>query len=115
MGVAGKTILVTGGAKRIGRAISLRLASEGAKVAIHYGSSVGAAHSVAEECGGAEVFQANLESVDEIIRMFGEVRERLGRLDGLVNNAARFTQLDPFDITERDWDFIHTVNLKAVF
>ena len=41
--------------------------------------------------------------------------ERFGRLDGLVNNAARFARLDPLDITEQDWDFIHAVNLKAVF
>jgi NAD(P)-dependent dehydrogenase (short-subunit alcohol dehydrogenase family) len=47
--------------------------------------------------------------------MFGEVERRLGRLDGLVNNAARFTRFDPFEITEQDWDFIHSVNLKAVF
>ena len=39
----------------------------------------------------------------------------MGRLDGLVNNAARFTRFDPLDITEQDWDFIHSVNLKAVF
>jgi 3-oxoacyl-[acyl-carrier protein] reductase/pteridine reductase len=47
--------------------------------------------------------------------MFDEVGERLGHLDGLVNNAARFTLKDPLDITEADWDFIHSVNLKAVF
>ena len=47
--------------------------------------------------------------------MFAEVEQRLGRLDGLVNNAARFTRFDPLDITEKDWDFIHSVNLKAVF
>jgi NAD(P)-dependent dehydrogenase (short-subunit alcohol dehydrogenase family) len=39
----------------------------------------------------------------------------MGRLDGLVNNAARFTRFDPLDISEKDWDFIHSVNLKAVF
>ena len=48
-------------------------------------------------------------------RMFAEVEQRLGRLDGLVNNAARFTRFDPLEITEKDWDFIHSVNLKAVF
>ena len=47
--------------------------------------------------------------------MFRDIRERVGRLDGLVNNAARFTRIDPFDITEQDWDFIHSVNLKATF
>src|SRR5262249_44002133 len=51
----------------------------------------------------------------EISRMFTDLGERLGRLDGLVNNAARFTRFDPLDITEKDWDFIHSVNLKAVF
>jgi 3-oxoacyl-[acyl-carrier protein] reductase/pteridine reductase len=47
--------------------------------------------------------------------MFGEIDARFGRLDGLVNNAARFTCFDPLDITEADWDFIHSVNLKATF
>ena len=111
----GKTILVTGAAKRIGRGIALRLAAEGARVAIHYSRSVDAAHRTAEECGGAELFRANLENVPEIQAMFADVQQRLGRLDGLVNNAARFTRFDPLAITEQDWDFIHSVNLKATF
>ena len=112
----GKVVLVTGAAKRIGRGIALKLAAEGARVAIHYGVSEGAARETAELCGnGATVFEANLESVAEIERLFGEVRERCGRLDGLVNNAARFTRLDPLEVTEKDWDYIHSVNLKAVF
>ncbi|HEY1337556.1 MAG TPA: SDR family oxidoreductase [Bryobacteraceae bacterium] len=113
--LAGKIVLVTGAAKRIGRGIALRLAQEGARVAIHYGRSEAEARRTAEECGGAELFQANLESVAEIARMFGEIESRLGRLDSLVNNAARFTRFDPLDITEKDWDFIHSVNLKAAF
>jgi len=44
---------------------------------------------------GAELFRANLESVTEIGRMFSDVEQRLGRLDGLVNNAARFTRFNP--------------------
>ena len=115
MSLAGKTILVTGAAKRIGRGIALRLAEEGARVAIHCHNSKAEARRTAEECGGAGLFNANLESVAEIERMFADVEQRLGRLDGLVNNAARFTRLDPLDITEQDWDFIHSVNLKAVF
>jgi 3-oxoacyl-[acyl-carrier protein] reductase/pteridine reductase len=111
----GKTILVTGAARRIGRGIALRLAAEGARVAIHYHRSETDARRTADECGGAALFRANLESVDEIARMFAEIAERLGRLDGLVNNAARFTRFDPLDITEKDWDFIHSVNLKSVF
>jgi NAD(P)-dependent dehydrogenase (short-subunit alcohol dehydrogenase family) len=113
--LAGKVVLVTGAAKRIGRGIALRLAGEGARVAIHYHRSEAEARRTAEECGGAELFRANLESVPEIARMFAEAGERLGRLDGLVNNAARFARFDPLEITERDWDFIHSVNLKALF
>lgn len=110
-----KVILVTGAAKRIGRDIALRLSREGAKVAIHYNTSRDEAARTAEECNAAGIFQANLEKVDEIRDMFDEVTAKLGRLDGLVNNAARFTMKDPLEITEEDWDFIHTVNLKAVF
>jgi NAD(P)-dependent dehydrogenase (short-subunit alcohol dehydrogenase family) len=110
-----KIILVTGAAKRIGHDIALRLAREGAKVAIHYNTSREEAERTAAECGAAGIFQANLEKVDDIRRMFDAVGEKLGRLDGLVNNAARFTMKDPLEITEADWDFIHSVNLKAVF
>jgi 3-oxoacyl-[acyl-carrier protein] reductase/pteridine reductase len=113
--LAGKVILVTGAARRIGRGIALALAGMGARVAIHYHTSESEARATALECGGAELFRANLESVQEIVRMFEEVEARLGRLDGLVNNAARFTGFDPLEIREADWDFIHNVNLKAVF
>ncbi|HFB98276.1 MAG TPA: SDR family oxidoreductase [Bryobacterales bacterium] len=111
----GKAVLVTGGARRIGRAICLRLAEEGARVLIHYHTSEEEARRTAAECGGAELFRADLESVAEIEAMFRQVRERAGGLFGLVNNAARFTKRHPFEITEVDWDFIHSVNLKAVF
>jgi NAD(P)-dependent dehydrogenase (short-subunit alcohol dehydrogenase family) len=110
-----KVILVTGAAKRIGRGIAQRLAREGARVAIHYSTSESEARQTAAECGGAPLFRANLESVAEIERMFVEIERTLGRLDGLVNNAARFTRLDPLQITEADWDFIHSVNLKGLF
>ena len=111
----GKTILVTGSARRIGRAIALRLHAEGARVLIHYSSSEEEARRTAAECGDAPLFRANLESVDEIRAMFGEVERRAGRLDGLVNNAARFTRIPALEVTESDWDFIHRVNLKATF
>jgi NAD(P)-dependent dehydrogenase (short-subunit alcohol dehydrogenase family) len=113
--LAGQVVLVTGAAKRIGRSIALRLASQGARVLIHYHSSADEAEQVAREAGGLELFQANLESVAAIEAMFGQIEDRVGRLDGLVNNAARFTRADPLEITEEQWDFIHSVNLKAVF
>jgi NAD(P)-dependent dehydrogenase (short-subunit alcohol dehydrogenase family) len=110
-----KTVLVTGAAKRIGRGIAIRLVQAGYRVGIHFNQSRKEAEQTAADCGGAELFQANLENVAEIERLFQEVGERMGRLDGLVNNAARFTRFDPLKITEKDWDFIHSVNLKATF
>ncbi len=114
-GIPGKVILVTGAAKRIGRGIALRLAKEGAKVAIHYGGSEAEARKTAEECGGAPIFRADFEKVSEIERLFDEVHAHFGRIDGLVNNAARFARFNALDITEADWDYIHSVNLKATF
>src|ERR1035437_10199887 len=111
--LTGRVVLVTGSAKRIGRGIALRLAREGTRVAIHYGTSEAEARQTAAECGGAPLFQANLESVDEIRTLFARVQETFGRLDGLVNNAARFTRIDPLEVTESDWDYVHSVNLKA--
>jgi len=108
---ASKTVLITGAAKRIGRGIALRLHQAGYRVAIHYGNSEKEARATAEECGSAPLFKANLESVEEIRLMFSEV----GPIYGLVNNAARFRRRDPLEVTEADWDFIHSVNLKATF
>src|SRR5262249_41607101 len=107
-----KTVLVTGAAKRIGRGIALGLHAAGYRVAIHYHHSEAEARATARECGQAELFRANLENVPDIERMFGELADRCGRLDALVNNAARFTRFDPLQVTEKDWDFIHNVNLK---
>jgi NAD(P)-dependent dehydrogenase (short-subunit alcohol dehydrogenase family) len=116
----GRVILVTGAAKRIGRGVALRLAKEGARVAIHYNGSEAEARATAAECGTstsnpAPIFRANLESVPEIASLFDQVEKHFGRIDGLVNNAARFTTIDPLELTEADWDFIHSVNLKATF
>ena len=111
----GRVVLVTGAAKRIGRGIALRLAREGARVAIHYSTSEAEARATAAECGNAPLFRADLEKVAEIERLFSEVQQHFGKLDGLVNNAARFTRKDPLEITEADWDSVHSVNLKATF
>ena len=110
-----RTVLVTGAAKRIGRVIAIRLHQAGYRVAIHYSSSEKEARATSEECGSAPLLRANLENVGEIRSMFQEAEERLGSLYGLVNNAARFRRVDPFTLTESDWDFIHSVNLRATF
>jgi NAD(P)-dependent dehydrogenase (short-subunit alcohol dehydrogenase family) len=108
-------VLVTGAAKRIGRAIAITLSERGFDVAIHYGNSKADAEETAKACGGAPVFQADLTRVEEIRRLFAQVKAEFGPLDCLVNNAARFTRFDPLEITEADWDFIHDMNLKGTF
>ena len=89
--LAGKVVLVTGAARRIGRGIALRLAAEGARVAIHYHRSEAEARRTAEECGGAELFRANLESVAEIARMFAQAGERLARLKDEIPNSHAYS------------------------
>ena len=108
-------VLVTGAGKRIGRAIALELFRQGFAVAIHYHCSRTEAEEVSRACVGAPLFQADFTQVEEIRRLFAEVEDRMGPLDCLVNNAARFTRFNPLDIGEADWDFIHDVNLKGTF
>jgi 3-oxoacyl-[acyl-carrier protein] reductase/pteridine reductase len=110
-----RVIVVTGAAKRIGRVIALRLAQEGARVVIHYNESEEEARKTAKECGNAPLYSANLAKIDEIQALFDRISRDQGRIDGLVNNAARFTRIDPLEMTEADWDFIHDINLKATF
>lgn len=110
-----RRVLVTGAAKRIGRQIAITLFQRGFDVAIHFQHSRADAEATSKECGEAPLFEADLSKVDEIRRLFADLKARFGPLDALVNNAARFTRFDPLEITEADWDFIHDVNLKATF
>jgi NAD(P)-dependent dehydrogenase (short-subunit alcohol dehydrogenase family) len=112
---AAPRVLITGAARRIGRIVAIELFRRNFQVAIHYNTSIKEAEDVSRECDGAPIFQADLAQVDEIRRLFAEVREKFGLLNCLVNNAARFTRINPLDITEADWDFINSVNLKATF
>jgi pteridine reductase len=115
----GRVVLVTGAAKRLGRAIALHLAEEGADVIVHYGSSrAEAAEAVAriEKLGcRAAALQADLTSVAEIERLFDDARNLFGRLDVLVNSAANFLQTKFATTTEQAWDASLDANLKAPF
>ena len=90
--VDGKTALVTGASRGIGRAIAIELAREGAKVAINYSSSDAKAKEVTEEItnlGGTAIFyKANIGSSKEARAMVEQVAKEFGRLDILVNNAG---------------------------
>jgi Dehydrogenases with different specificities (related to short-chain alcohol dehydrogenases) len=115
----GKVALVTGAGKRLGRAVALRLAEEGADVAVHYGTSAKEAAEVVgkiEEMGQrAAAICANLQSVDEIRRLILEVGNGLGRLDVLVNSAANFLPGSVISTTEEVWDASLDTNVKAPF
>jgi pteridine reductase len=97
--LAGKVALVTGGARRVGRAIASELAAAGAKVAIHYNTSKADATALVEELEAAgrtaQAFQADLGDGAECARLIDEVLAWDWRLDVLVNNAAVFKRL-PF-------------------
>src|SRR6201997_3289763 len=114
-----KVALVTGAGKRIGRAVALRLAEEGADVAVHYHQSAkDAAEVVAkiEQMGRRAVgLHANLGSVDEIRKLFLDAGNELGRMDLLVNSAANFLPGSVISTTEEIWDASLDTNVKAPF
>jgi pteridine reductase len=117
--LTGRVALVTGSAKRLGRAVALRLAEEGADVVIHHRSSAKEAQEVVaqiEKLGRrAAAIAADLGSVAEIKRLFAETEHRFGRLDILVNCAANFIHTEFESTTEQLWDSSLDTNLKAPF
>jgi pteridine reductase len=117
-GLQGKTVLVTGAARRVGAEIARVLHAEGASLALHYRSSAEAAKALVAELdgvrpGSALAFRADLLETGHLPRLVEEVVERYGRLDGLVNNASSFFPTPIGRIGERDWDDLIGTNLKA--
>lgn len=119
MQLKGRGVLVTGAAKRVGRAVALALAGRGANVVVHYHESQEAATRTIEEIKALGVrstaLRADLAKVSDIEALVKETAEFLGRLDVLVNNASVFWRTPLETITERDWDVHLDVNLKATF
>lgn len=119
MDLQGKVALVTGGAVRVGRAISLALAGRGAVVAVHYHTSAEPARTLAAEieaAGGSAVpFQADVSDARSVDALMDAVLARFGVLDVLVNNAAIFPRTPFATVTEEDWDRALDTNLKGPF
>src|ERR1700756_4312971 len=117
--LAGRVALVTGAGKRLGRAVALRLASEGADVAGHYGKSEAEARQVAgeiEKMGRrAAAFSAELTDVAAIQKLVQSAASRFARLDILVNCAANFLETKFGETNEATWDASMDTNLKAPF
>ncbi len=119
MKLSGKTALVTGGSQGIGEGIALRLAEEGADVAVNYRSHPEGAAAVVEKIQkmgrrGLSV-QADLSDTVAIRRMFEESIAFSGRLDILVNNAGIEKHAPFLEATEEDFDKVLAVNLRGVF
>jgi 3-oxoacyl-[acyl-carrier protein] reductase len=117
----GKVALVTGGARDIGRAISLKLAECGAAVAVNYYGSEDRARELVTEIesrgGRAVAIRADVSSDTEVARMMDEIRSSLGdRLDILVNNAGGLLARKKIDEMDGQfWDSVLSLNLKSVF
>lgn len=120
MSLNGKHALITGSSRGIGRGIALKLAEQGAKVAIHYYQNEAAASDTLAEVRkrGADGFvvQADVLRPDEITQMFGKVKAEFGKLDIFVSNArpeAAAFFYPPMDITLEQWDAAFDSQAKA--
>jgi len=115
----GRTALVTGGSRGIGRAICVQLAREGAWVAVNYAESAGAAAETLDlmraEGGQGGVFQADVASWDATSAMFDAVEAERGPVDLLVTNAGAASFQDDGDIPLELWRRILSVNLDGTF
>lgn len=117
-GLAGKAFIVTGGAQGIGRAICLRLAEEGARVAVADRNGEGAKAVAAEVAAkGVEAVAITLEvtSRDSWTAAFEEAREAFDHIDGLVNNAGLTRDKSLLKMSDAEWDEVVDVNLKGAW
>ena len=119
MTLAGKVALVTGGSRGIGRAVALKLAEQGADVAINYAGNTAAAEEVKaaiEKLGRkALLVQGSVADTDGVQAIVNQVVKELGRLDILVNNAGITRDGLLMRMKEADWDAVLETNLKGVF
>jgi NAD(P)-dependent dehydrogenase (short-subunit alcohol dehydrogenase family) len=115
----GSVVMVTGAARRVGKAIALEFARQGADLIIHHSSSDADAATTAEEARGlgaaALVVKGNQADPGDVAAIFEAVRERFGRLDVLVNSAAIFKRASLLDLPYAEWREVLDVNLSGPF
>ena len=114
-----QVVLVTGGSKGIGRAISRAFGRLGAQVVINFGHDEEAARQAEREVldagGKALACKADITLKEDVDRMFKEILDRFGRLDVLVNNAGVIRDTYMMLMSDKDWDQIIETNLKGPF
>jgi pteridine reductase len=119
MELRGKVALVTGGGRRVGRALAVALAGRGASVAVHYNESEAGATEVVdaiEKSGGrAQAFAGDLTDGAVAGELPSLVVRAMGALDVLVNSAAVMVRTPFGDVTPETWDEIFALNLRAPF
>ncbi|MCC9135160.1 SDR family NAD(P)-dependent oxidoreductase [Pontibacter silvestris] len=117
--IKGKTALVTGASKGIGKAIALALAKEGVHIGVNYHSDAGSAENLCKQIEGlgakAIPIKADVSDAASVSVMVQEVEENLGPVEILVNNAGIAHKDELENITEADWDRVIDTNLKSAF
>ena len=119
MQLEGKVALVTGASRGIGRAVAIRLAKSGAKIAVNYAGNQAAAEEVKqiiEQNGGEAILvQADISNAESVDAMVAAVMEAFGRIDILVNNAGITRDTLLMRMKEADWNAVIQTNLTGVF
>lgn len=117
--LTGKTAIVTGASRGIGKAIALKLASQGAAVVINYNGSEEKAREVEKEIreqgGTASIYQCNVADYAQCEKFIQDVTAQYGRLDILINNAGITRDGLLMKMTEEDFDQVLDTNLKGAF
>ena len=115
----GRIALVTGGSRGIGKATALKLASEGAIVAVHYSRSAAKAEAVCHQINAsgqkAIIVQADISDREAVNRMVDDVTKKLGTIELLVNNAGDVGDMVFDELTPEHWDKIVAINLTGPF
>ncbi len=119
MNLNGRTALVTGGARRVGRALTVALGRAGASVVANYNGSDAEANELVEQLTTegitASAFQADVSRSEDIDELIAHIREQHGQLDILVNSASLFESAPFADISETAWRRVLDVNLTGPF
>lgn len=120
MNIKDKVVIVTGGARRVGRTVCLFLADRGAKIVINYNKSEEHAKELLNDLnqinrGYAIAVKADVSNSDEVENMVESTLAHFNTIDILVNNAAIFFKTRFFDISEDEWDLFMDANLKGPF
>lgn len=108
-----RTVLITGGAKRIGKDLVEFLAQQNYIIALHYNTSEHDAIEIREKYKNVHIFKCDLSDIGQVEQMFDDIKKKLGSIDVLINNASYFSNDDIHTLNEKSFDLHMNINLKA--